>query len=287
MGDGNIYIAIFPNKGKEKSKEILEKIVSYFKTRDVNLILTKEDANFFGHPELTVEDMSKIPIDVALSIGGDGTLLGVIRHFNYQPIPVCGINLGTLGFLADIETSELEKRLEKIRQGDYRIEKRLILSGYVRTEKNPNDKIFLGNAINDVVVTKSGVARMLRIDLGIDDTRLVKCRADGIIVSTATGSTAYSLSAGGPIMNSNVRALLLTPICAHTFQFRPMVLNENDIVHIKVESGPTEILVTFDGQKSAKVSVGDEIIVEKSTNVVKIIRFEDKDFYSILKNKLL
>ena len=278
-----IRIAVFPNKGKSKSREILERIIKFCCGKNIQLILTREDANFFHHPELYCESQ----IDLALSIGGDGTLLSVIRTFVEQSIPVCGINLGTLGFLADIETHELESRLEKILNNDFRIEKRLLISAFVRHEKNPEEKILLGNAINDIVVTKSGVARMLKIDLGIDGTHLVKCQADGIIVSTPTGSTAYSLSAGGPIMNSNIRALLLTPICAHTFQLRPMVLNEHDIVSIKVEAGPREILVTFDGQQSSAIEVGDELIVERAETAAKIIRFEDKDFYSVLKTKLL
>ena len=278
-----IRIAVFPNKGKSKSREILERIIQFYRGKNVQLILTCEDANFFHHPELYCESQ----IDLALSIGGDGTLLSVIRTFVEKSIPVCGINLGTLGFLADIETHELESRLEKILNNDFRIEKRLLISAFVRHEKNPEEKILLGNAINDIVVTKSGVARMLKIDLGIDGTHLVQCQADGIIVSTPTGSTAYSLSAGGPIMNSNIRALLLTPICAHTFQLRPMVLNEHDIVSIKVEAGPREILVTFDGQQSSAIEVGDELIVERAETAAKIIRFEDKDFYSVLKTKLL
>lgn len=278
-----IRIAVFPNKGKPKSRAILERIIRFCRSRDVQLILTQEDSRFFHHPALAVDS----EVDLALSIGGDGTLLSVIRSFVDKSIPVCGINLGTLGFLADIETHELESRLEKILNGDYRIEKRLLISGFVCHEKNPEEKIFLGNAINDIVVTKSGVARMLKIDLGIDGTHLVQCQADGIIVSTPTGSTAYSLSAGGPIMNSNIRALLLTPICAHTFQLRPMVLNEHDVISIKVDGGPREILVTFDGQGSSRINVGDELIVERSNLVAKIIRFEDKDFYSVLKTKLL
>ena len=278
-----IRIAVFPNKGKSKSQKILERIIKFCRDKDVQLILTREDAKFFHRPELESESN----VDIALSIGGDGTLLSVIRTFVEKSIPVCGINLGTLGFLADIETHELESRLEKILTGDYKIEKRLLISAFVRHEKNPEETMFLGNAINDIVVTKSGVARMLKIDLGIDETHLVKCQADGIIVSTPTGSTAYSLSAGGPIMNSNIRALLLTPICAHTFQLRPMILNERDIVRIKVEAGPKEILVTFDGQKSSSINVGDELIVQKSDRVAKIIRFDDKDFYSVLKTKLL
>ena len=123
--------------------------------------------------------------------------------------------------MADIETNELEMKLQKILDGAYYIEHRLLLSGSIVSAQGER---FLGHAINDIVVTKGGVARMLRLDLSISNTHLMECKADGIIVSTPTGSTAYSLSAGGPIMNPTVRALLVTPICAHTFNFRPFVI---------------------------------------------------------------
>ena len=184
--------------------------------------------------------------------------------------------------MADIEPRELEGRLGKILAGQYRVERRLLLSGYVRNELGEK---FLGNAINDVVITKGGVARMLRLGLYINHTHLMDYKADGLIVASPTGSTAYSLSAGGPILNPNIRALLLTPICAHTFQMRPLIVNEDDEVWIKI-SAMQDVIVTLDGQVSHKIQPNDEVVVRKSTATAHIVKFDDKNYYDVLKAKM-
>ena len=280
---GMMQIAVFPNLGKRRSGEIVDRIFKFYRNKDVRLIMPTNEARYFHREEYGLPCVERVHVDMALSIGGDGTLLGVCRRFGGQSVPVCGINLGTLGFMADIETNELEGRLGQILSGEYRIEKRLLLSGFVRNEAGER---FLGNAVNDVVITKSGVARMLHLGLSINETHLMDCQADGIIVSTPTGSTAYSLSAGGPIMNPNIRALLLTPICAHTFQMRPVALDEKDEVHIKASAVQQDVIVTFDGQESFQVMPGDEVIIKKADTMAQIVKFEDKDYYQILRSKL-
>lgn len=280
---GMMQIAVFPNLGKRRAGEMVERIFKFYRNRDVRLIMPANEARYFRKEKYGLPCVERVHVDMALSIGGDGTLLGVCRRFSGQSVPVCGINLGTLGFMADIEPSELESRLGKILSGDYRIERRLLLAGFVRNEKGER---FLGNAVNDVVLTKSGVARMLRLGLSINDTHLMDCQADGIIVSTPTGSTAYSLSAGGPIMNPNIRALLLTPICAHTFQMRPIVVDEKDAIHIKASAVQQDVIVTFDGQESFQLMPGDEVIVRKAEAMAQIVKFEDKDYYRVLRTKL-
>ena len=209
-------------------------------------------------------------------------MLGVCRRFREQGIPVCGINLGTLGFLADIEPRELESRLAKILVGDYIVEHRLLLSGYIKNELGEK---FLGNAINDVVVSKGGSGRMLKLGLSVNNTHLMDYKADGVIVSSPTGSTAYSLSAGGPILNPTIRALLLTPICAHTFQMRPLVVSEDDEVRIKI-SANNDVVVTLDGQESFKIQPTDEVVVRKSKMTAQIVKFPDKNYYDVLKAKM-
>lgn len=276
-------IAVFPNVGKPQASEVLQRIFSFYQDKDVRLILPVDESRFFGMEEYGVSDIEHVPADLALSLGGDGTLLGVCRRYGAAAVPVCGVNIGTLGFMADIELSELETKLQKILQGDYRIEHRLLLAGFVRSQE---EERFLGHAINDVVVTKGGVARMLHLGLSINDSHLMDYKADGVIVASPTGSTAYSLSAGGPIMNPNIRALLITPICAHTFNMRPLVVGEDDVVHIQIAAIHQDIIVTFDGQESFRLLPGDEVIVMKSNVQAKIVKFEDKDYYQILRTKL-
>jgi NAD+ kinase len=279
----HLNIAVFPNVDKRDAAAVLRRIVSFFEKKDVTLMLPVDEAEFFHYEQYATVDIVKQPIDMALSIGGDGTLLGVCRRFGSHVVPVCGINIGTLGFMADIEVGELENRLEKILTGEYYIECRLLLAGYVCKGGTLH---FLGNAINDVVVTKGGVARMLHLGLSINQTHLMDYKADGMIVASPTGSTAYSLSAGGPIMNPTIKALLVTPICAHTFNMRPLVVSENDIIHIFIAAVHQDIIVTFDGQESFHLQPGDEIIVKKAKQAAKIVKFEDKDYYQILKDKL-
>ena len=198
-------------------------------------------------------------------------------------VPVCGINIGTLGFMADIEPDELENKLKKILAGNYRIEERLLLSGWI---KSGGKEHFLSDAVNDVVVAKGSVSRMLRFTLGINGNELMECKADGFIVASPTGSTAYSLSAGGPIMNPVVRALLLTPICAHTYYMRPLVVSENDVVSIDIANVHQDTVVTFDGQESFRLLPGDSVVVKKAKLPARIVKFEDKDYYKILQKKM-
>lgn len=283
-----LNIAIYPNRTKPRATEVLRRIFRFFADKDVHLMLPPEEARLFGCEEFQTENILSQPTDVALSIGGDGTLLGVCRRYSYRSTPICGINIGTLGFMADIELTELERKLQKILDGDYHVENRLLLAGFVKSSagKFAGDTRFLGHAINDVVVTKSGAARMLYLGLSINNSHLVDYKADGVIIASPTGSTAYSLSAGGPIINPTVKALIVTPICAHTFNMRPIVVAEKDKVHVKLADTNPDVTVTFDGQASYDLLPGDEVIVRKSKAQAHIMKFEDKDYYQILRRKL-
>ena len=277
-------IAVFPNVTKANIRAILERVLAFFADKkDVCVLLPSKEAALLGHEEFGARNISQRSIDMALSIGGDGTLLNVCRRVYDQCVPVCGINFGTVGFLIDIELDEIETKLQKILDKEYRIEERLMLSGYV---VHRGRKSYKGSAVNDIVVTKGGMARMLRFGLSINDTCIANYKADGLIVSTATGSTAYSLSAGGPIVNPLVKALVLTPICPHTFDIRSMVISEDDTIRMSIEAGHPDIFITFDGQKSHQIADEDEVIVQKAKNPARIVKFGDKDYYRTMKEKL-
>ena len=279
---GMLQLAVFPNMSKRRAGEIVERIFNFYQNKNVRLVMPATEARHFRKDEFGLPCVERVHIDMALSIGGDGTLLGVCRRFREQGIPVCGINLGTLGFLADIEPKELELRLGKILIGEYFVENRLLLSAYIR---NGMTEKFLGNAINDVVISKGGSARMLTLAVSVNETHLMNYKADGVIVSSPTGSTAYSLSAGGPILNPTIRALLLTPICAHTFQMRPLVVSEDDEIKIKIAAAH-DLVLTLDGQESFQIQPSDEIVVRKSKKTAQIVKFADKNYYEILKAKM-
>lgn len=278
-----LTVAIFPNLIKPETRQVLLRIRKFFSARDARMILSRERAVEFGMEEYGVDDIEHLPADFALSLGGDGTLLGICRRYAENPVPVCGINMGTLGFMADIEQNELEEKLEKLCEGSYHIEWRPFLAGYVTKEGAEH---FLGYAINDIVVTKGDVARIISLGLTVNKTPLVECKADGFIVASPTGSTAYSLSAGGPIINPMVKGLILTPICAHTLNIRPLIIREEDVVHIHLLDMRQSIIVTLDGQETTTIHPDDIVTVQCSDVRAGIIKFEDKDYYQSLRTKL-
>ena len=279
-----LTIAVFPNLMKPETREILRRILHFFSARDARVMMPRERAVEFDMPDCGVDDIERIPADFALSLGGDGTLLGICRRYAENPVPVCGINMGTLGFMADIEQDELECRLEQLCSGDYHVEQRPFLAGYVT--KPTGEEQFLGHAINDIVVMKGDVARIIALGLAVNDTPLLECKADGFIVASPTGSTAYSLSAGGPIMNPMGKGYLLTPICAHTLNIRPLVIREEDAVHIHLVDMRQSIIVTLDGQETFPVLPDDTVTVKCSDLRAGIIKFADKDYYQTLRTKL-
>lgn len=278
-----LTVAIFPNLIKPETRQVLLRIRKFFSARDARMILSRERAVDFGMEEYGVDDIEHLPAAFALSLGGDGTLLGICRRYAENPVPVCGINMGTLGFMADIEQNELEEKLEKLCEGSYHIEWRPFLAGYVTKEGAEH---FLGYAINDIVVTKGDVARIISLGLTVNKTPLVECKADGFIVASPTGSTAYSLSAGGPIINPMVKGLILTPICAHTLNIRPLIIREEDVVHIHLLDMRQSIIVTLDGQETTTIHPDDIVTVKCSDVRAGIIKFEDKDYYQTLRTKL-
>lgn len=278
-----LKIGVFPNIDKASADDVLRRVVDFYRDKAVRIMLPLDEARFFNYDELGTTNIEDQDLDLAISIGGDGTLLGVCRRLAHHGVPVCGINIGNFGFLADIELSEIESHLEKILLGDYHIEERLMLAGFV---KSGQQEQFAGHAINDVVLAKGGGARMLRLGISIDDCRIADYKADGVIVSTATGSTAYSLSAGGPIINPKLKVLLLTPICPHTFNARPMIIAEDESVHIHIAAVHQDTLLTFDGQESYRLLPGDDVIVRKSKTPARIIKFKDKNYYQTVRTKL-
>ena len=277
-------VAVFPNLIKPETGAVLWRIRDFFAARGARIMLPRTRAAEFAMEACGVDEIERLPADFALSLGGDGTLLGICRRYAANPVPVCGINMGTLGFMADIEQNELEQRLEKLCAGDYHVEWRPFLAGYVT--KPDGAEHFLGHAINDIVVMKGDVARIISLALRVNDTPLVECKADGFIVATPTGSTAYSLSAGGPIMNPMGKGIVLTPICPHTLNIRPLIIREEDAVHIHLVDTRQSIIVTLDGQETTPIHPDDTVTVKCSDVRAGIIKFEDKDYYQILRTKL-
>ena len=280
-----LRIGIFPKMAKKEIENILEKMINFLQTQNVEVFLP-EKVRVIGKFNKFIVDNNFLysNIDIALTLGGDGTLLSTGRKFASKGVPLCGINLGRVGFLAEIETDEIIDKLTKIINNNYFIEKRLMLEGVVYRN---GEKIFSAEAINDIVVTKSGLSRMIKLKLLIDDILTAEYQADGIIFATSTGSTAYSLSAGGPIINPSLKVMLITPICPHSVNARPLIIDENEEIKLKVSARHNDIGLTVDGQIVYPLLPGDLITIKKSLLTADFIRFTDKNYYKTIKKKLL
>ena len=222
--------------------------------------------------------------DLAIVVGGDGTFLSAVRSLADLNIPILGINLGRLGFLVDISPDEMFGHLEQIMQGNYVEECRFLLQAHVIRN---GEVISEADAFNDVVVHIRDVARMIEFETYINGQYVNYQRADGLVVSTPTGSTAYALSSGGPLLHATLNAIVLVPICPHTLSNRPLVINANSKVEIVIgESKQSTSQVTFDGQTAFDVKPGDKIVIEKKKNTINLIHPGAYDYYEILRAKL-
>ncbi len=221
-------------------------------------------------------------LDALLSLGGDGTLLRAARLLGGHDVPILGINLGRLGFLTTCSLDELERSLERLATGDYLVSSRMALEAHA-TRSGPAQR---WRALNDVVLHKGGFARVVWLRVYADGELIGAFAADGILISTPTGSTAYSLSAGGPVVVPSVESILITPISPHSLALRPIVLPPSAAVVVRVEDAPEELLVTIDGQVGATFAPGEALHVQRAEQPVLIVRFADTSFFARMRTKL-
>jgi NAD+ kinase len=261
----------------------------------------KEAVDFLGKlvPELTnggfeaflapeIKDVYKTKVDyeipsdcdMIIALGGDGTILKVARKYSQDEIPIFGINLGRLGFLA--EEVGLGG-LERIMEGRFKIQDRMRISARVMKDDEVLARL---DALNDVVVHGAGFSRMITIRTEVDSKLIREYTADGIILATPTGSTAYSLSAGGPLLTPTIEAMLLTPLCPHSLSIRPIVLDASEKIFVRIVSSKSKCMITADGQVSSDLEKSWSVVVEKSRHVTKLVIPDDYDFFALLRDKL-
>jgi len=222
--------------------------------------------------------------DLAIVVGGDGTILNAVRSLVHAPVPIVGINVGRLGFLADISPEVLESSLDEILNGSYREEQRFLLEMQVIRD---NKLIFQGDAFNDVVVHIRDVARMIEFETRINEEFVNHQRADGIVVSTPTGSTAYALSAGGPLLHATLEAIALVPISPHTLSSRPLVVQADSLIDILICNTKEGIAqATCDGHVSTDVHVGDHIKVKRKADTITLLHPRKHNYFDVLRAKL-
>ena len=220
--------------------------------------------------------------DLIICFGGDGTILHMSKTATRAGIPILGVNIGTMGFMAELESTELEE-LKRLATGDYTIDKRMMLDVTVYRER---DIIFHDICLNDVVITKGAVARIVHLAVECDGVEAMECGGDGVIVATPTGSTAYSLSAGGPIVEPAAHSILVTPICAHDVGSRCMVTSDQRVITVKlVRNMRRNAYLSVDGGKSVRLNMGDVSIIKKSNLETSLVRLKDRSFFDVVNQK--
>jgi NAD+ kinase len=255
-------------------------LVKWLEQRGLRVIADEEAGEVTGHPSQP-RSLLAGQVDLVIVLGGDGTLLSVARAVSDRPVPILGVNLGTLGFLTEVTLDELFAALELVLAGKARVEARMRLD--VRALRDQGE---LGRflALNDAVLTKADLARMIDLETRADGGEVTTYHADGLIVATPTGSTAYSLSAGGPIVLPELEAFLLTPICPHTLTQRPLVLPHSSQIEICVRSR-NEVQLTVDGQEGIALREGDVVAVRRSDHPVRLIASPFRSRFEILREK--
>lgn len=222
-------------------------------------------------------------IDLLITLGGDGALLDGARWAGPAGTPVLGVNLGRLGFLTAVALEEMEDALARIAAGDFVIDARMALDARAEHDGEVSGSYY---ALNDAVLHRGGLVRVVHMKVWVDDEEVGLYRGDGVIVATPTGSTAYSLSAGGPILDARLDAIVATPICPHTMAIRPLVLPASATITVEMVSAPEDIILTIDGQIGSTLKPGDRVVVRKAEQPVRLIRLPGGSFFSLLRRKL-
>ena len=264
--------------------EETQKIIPLLRKLGVIPLLLREIAEKIALPEYAVSEQEWLEqAELVLVMGGDGALLSAARMIYPRQTPLCGVNLGHLGFLTEVEAAELPGVLPKLLDKQYQLDSRIMLRSMLFRDGN---KICEQIALNDMVVTKGTLARMIKLETYIDGELMFAYSADGLIISTPTGSTAYSLSAGGPVLHPDLDAIVLTPICAHTIFSRPLVVKGEEKVNVIVRASHNEMMLTADGQVGQELRPDDEISVERAPFATRLIRFQRRSFYEIIRLRL-
>ncbi len=262
----------------------LTRLVEWLQARGIRVWLEKETAGLVPAAPVTAVDKTDLAaqVDLIVVLGGDGTLLSMARAVGDLGVPLLGVNLGGLGFLTATTLDEMLPALDAFLAGRMTVEERMMLGARVARD---GQRLAEHAALNDVVITKSAMSRIVDLSVSVEGQYATAYRADGLIISTPTGSTAYSLSAHGPILFPTMDAIVLTPICSHTLTNRPIVLPGSLRIEVTLLTDQ-EVMLTIDGQVGFHLHEGDTVAVQQASSRIRLVRFPHKDFFSVLRTKL-
>ncbi len=278
----NFYI--ITNECKDPDFKITYRVRDYLVKCGRNCMIRNQGRNNNGHTDIS---LLKDDVDCVLVLGGDGTLLQAAVDLADFSMPFLGINLGTLGFLAEVNKADIEPALEKLLAGEYEIEKRMMLVGYVYSSDQEKDNT---RALNDIVITRKGSLQIITFTISVNGQFLHRYSADGIIVATPTGSTGYNLSAGGPVVDPKAQLMVISPICPHSMQHNSIVLSPEDEITITIETGHDgvrqEVEAIFDGSHRVTLFTNDKIVIKRSEKTTGIVKLKKASFLEILHGKM-
>lgn len=282
------HFFVLTNQPKDKDLKITNYICDYMRKKgkrcDYMVFAPEKERSGSDNP-----NPLNLPanLECILVLGGDGTLLQAAMDTLYMDIPLIGINLGNLGFLAEVEQSHIDEALERLIRGEWQQEERMMLSGTLRKKEKEPEKY---HALNDIVLTREGSLRIVTYDIFVNGQFLNSYHADGVIVSTPTGSTGYNMSAGGPIVEPKAKLILITPICPHTLNTRSIILSAEDEIEVRIGAGKNgdvqKTEVNFDGNFRETLKTGDSILINQSGKVTRLIRLSRKSFLEVLHKKI-
>jgi NAD+ kinase len=270
-------------KQDEDVHHTLGNLIEWLSARQIQPILDVEIGKQLGHPHCLPKAELPAATEMLVVLGGDGTLLSVARLMKGRDVPILGVNLGGLGFLSEVTIEEMLPVLEQVLAGDYEIDRRMMLKAEILRQ---GACIREESLLNDVVINKSALARILTLEVRVDGDYLTTFQADGLILSTPTGSTAYSLAAGGPIIYPTLSSILLTPICPHTLTNRPIILPVNSTVEVTLRSEQRDAYITLDGQLGLSFLENDVAKIQQSDYTVPLVKSPFKDYFEVLRTKL-
>lgn len=279
----NKSIGILTKPKFPEVKSTLQTVVTWLRSRHIEALLDTTSAALLGESGGYQKTQLAGKSDVFLVLGGDGTMLNAARLAGERGIPILGVNMGGLGFLTEVRLENLYPSLERVFANDYVLDQRLMLKTRVHRH---GETVTQGGVLNDVVISKGTLARMIELKIEIQGQFVTNLRGDGLIVSTPTGSTAYSLSAGGPIIDPAVQSLILTPICPHTLTHRPLIVPAQAEISVTLTSKDDGAMATLDGQVGVALSQGDSIEIQQSEHRTQLIRFPETRYYEVLREKL-
>ncbi len=275
-------VHIVCKREKDDALRIAQDIVRRFGGQ-CNILIEEESAGQIGYEKTFEMEQVGKEADLIVVLGGDGTLLSVSRHGRGTEVPILGVNLGSLGFLTETSIEEFATTLSKVLGGDFSVSKRIMLDVRVRRGSAP---IFDITILNDAVITKDALARIIDIETYVNDEYLTTYKADGLIVSTPTGATGYSMAAGGPLIYPSLTNIIVTPICPHTLTNRPIILPEFVVVRAVLKSKDEKVILTLDGQVGFPLEYGDEVTVKRSDHIVHLVKSSSRGYFEILRTKL-